>query len=316
MLYIGASATLAAVILVFTLFLLIRGFQWRAALADLRAEPGIEILSIERSGFFKKRLLGLKDPLAPSPETFLRKHNIGPRSFELILTEYHSLNTPYEIQRKESDEASVEKLKESLIEAVAAYTEKMQKQREEDLEKITQMLFDTKFPEEMKSVDIEWRDGRWMVAGELFEPVHSGFVEAAPAALLEGEIDFSELTNLTETRTASLGEQISSTNLLTTDLDGEFTHVDQVIRLLADYDEVCEISRIPAPRLRLEIVSPDERQEDLRIASLWKELTVDGEIDPKRFEETLMILPESSEEGTPETDRDLLAFLKILSEDE
>jgi hypothetical protein len=141
-------------------------------------------------------------------------------------------------------------------------------------------------------------------------------VEAAPAALLEGEIDFSELTNLTETRTASLGEQISTTNLLTTDLDGEFTHVDQVIRLLADYDEVCEISRIPAPRLRLEIVSPDERQEDLRIASLWKELTVDGEIDPKRFEETLMILPESSEEGTPETDRDLLAFLKILSEDE
>ena len=35
-------------------------------------------------------------------------------------------------------------------------------------------------------------------------------------------------------------------------------------------------------------------------------VNVDGEIDPKRFEETLMILPESSEEETPGTDRDLL----------
>jgi hypothetical protein len=53
-LYIFGSAVMAALVLGITLFLLVRGFQWRGALADLRAEPGIEILSIERVGFFKR----------------------------------------------------------------------------------------------------------------------------------------------------------------------------------------------------------------------------------------------------------------------
>ncbi|MDF1862977.1 MAG: hypothetical protein P1U87_22360, partial [Verrucomicrobiales bacterium] len=63
-LYVVTSACLAAIVLGFTVFLLIRGFQWRGALAELRTEPGIEILSVERVGFFKKRLRGLRDPLA------------------------------------------------------------------------------------------------------------------------------------------------------------------------------------------------------------------------------------------------------------
>lgn len=314
-LYIVASAALAAAILALTIFLLVRGFQWRAALADLRAEPGIEILSVERFGFFKKRLLGLKDPLAPSPETILRKHNIGPSSVEVVLTDYHSLNTPYALQRKENDEVSAEKLKESLINAVAEYSEEMQAQRKEDLEKVTRMLLEAKFPEEMKSVEVEWIDGTWIIEGELYEPTHSAFAEAVPANIIEGEVDFSKLTNLTEERTSSLGEQIVSTNLLTTDIDGEFTHIDQVVRLLADYDEVCKVSKIPLPRLQLQFISPDQREDDLRIASVWKELTVDGKIDPGRFEETLLIIPE---EDPPVTnpDEDVLAYLKLLSAEE
>ena len=94
-LYVLVSATVAAIILGMTIFLLVRGFQWRAALADLRAEPGIEILSVERLGFFKKRLLGLRDPLAQTAESILRKNNISPHTAEVILTEYHSLKTPY-----------------------------------------------------------------------------------------------------------------------------------------------------------------------------------------------------------------------------
>ena len=99
-LYVAGSACLAAAILGLTLFLLVRGFQWRGALADLRAEPGIDILSVERVGFFKKRLLGLRDPLAPTAESILQKHDIGPHSSEVVLTEYHSLNTVYTIERE------------------------------------------------------------------------------------------------------------------------------------------------------------------------------------------------------------------------
>lgn len=94
-LYVLGASIMAALTLGLTFFLLVRGFQWRGALADLRAEPGIEILSVERAGFFKKRLLGLRDPLAPPADDFLRKHNLGPRAAELVLTEYHSLNTAY-----------------------------------------------------------------------------------------------------------------------------------------------------------------------------------------------------------------------------
>ncbi len=314
-LYIACTAALAALILGLIIFLLIRGFQWQAALADLRAEPGIEILSVERSGFFKKRLLGLRDPLAPPAEEILLGNNIGPRSVELFLTEYHSLNTPYAIAREEQNMGKLESTRDSLIEAVGKFAEEIQSKRETDLEKITQMLFEAKFPEEMKSAEIEWENGEWLVEGELYEPTRSRFVAAAPDYLVEGELNYSKLVNLTKTRTESLGTQIKGTNLMTVDLDGEFTHVDQVIRLLNDYDEVCEVSKMPSPRLRIRVVSPEsDETEDLRIASLWKKLTVDGGIDPARFEETILLLPEDGKAINENAEDDLLAFLEILPE--
>ena len=110
-LYVLGSATMAAMVLGLTFFLLVRGFQWRAALAALRAEPGIEILSVERVGFFKKRLLGLRDPLAPTAESILTKHNIGHHTAEVILTEFHSLNTPYATKREEAEAARFDELR-------------------------------------------------------------------------------------------------------------------------------------------------------------------------------------------------------------
>lgn len=255
-LYVILSAALAAFVIGLTLFLLVRGFQWRAALADLRAEPGIEILSTERVGFFKKRLRGLRDPLAPSAESILSRHSIGPWSCELALAEYHSLNTAYAAQRSAEESARYEGLRDSLIMAVGEHADRLAKQREADLEKITQMLFEARFPEAMKSVDIHWRDGTWFVQGELYAPEREAFIEASPDYIVSGNLDYSDLIDLTATRGTALREDIESTNLLTTDPDGNLAHLDRVKRLVADYDEVCVRSGLPQPALRLELHGP------------------------------------------------------------
>lgn len=250
--YVVGAAAVSALILGLTVFLLVRGFQWRGALAELRAEPGIEILSVERVGFFKKRLLGLRDPLAPDPASILRKHNIGPLSSELSLTEYHSLNTRYAIERENQRRNELEEVKDAVVSAIADFSSAMEAKREEDLERITKMLFEARFPETMESVDIEWKDDRWYVKGELFQPKHEQFVAEAPNYVVDGELDFSQLVDLTETKTAALREEIESTNLFSSDLDGEYVHVERIKRLVSTYDEVCRVSEIARPRLQLE----------------------------------------------------------------
>ncbi|MEM9015675.1 MAG: hypothetical protein AAGC68_01580 [Verrucomicrobiota bacterium] len=253
--YVVVSAFVAATLLALTVFLFIRGYQWRGALAELRAEPGIEILSVERVGFFKKRLRGLRDPLAPSAEEILREHHIGRHAYDLALSEYHSLNTPYAEERKENSIAELQEVRNSLIAAVGEFAARINEKRETDLEKITQMLFETRFPEEMESVDIEWRDGTWFVQGELYAPQRENFVEAAPDCIVEGAIDFSGLDDLTLTRTSSLREAIESTNLLEVDLDGNWVHLERIARLLEDYDLVCDRSELPPPRWQLSVAA-------------------------------------------------------------
>lgn len=264
MLYTVVSAILAAAILGMAIFLLVRGFQWRAALADLRAEPGIEILSVERTGFFGKRLRGLRDPLAPPAETILAKHNIGPHSYDLLLTEYHSLNTPYAEQRTANAGADLVKVKADLVESMGEFARELAEKREADLEKITRMLLEAKFPAAMESVDIR-RDGDgWKVEGELFAPERAVFVEGAPAFVVEGEVDFSGLVDLTAQKTSELRELIESPNLLDADLDGNLVHLDRMTRLVADYDAVCERSKLPPPALRLDVALADPTSEEAR----------------------------------------------------
>ncbi|MEM6915311.1 MAG: hypothetical protein AAF491_02000 [Verrucomicrobiota bacterium] len=283
-LYIATSATLAAIILGLALFLVIRGFQWRAALADFRAEPGIEILSVERVGFFKKRLRGLRDPLAPTAESYLREHHIGPHAAEVVLTEFHSLNTPYAIQREENRTIEIKAIRDELIATVGAFAEDLKEQREEDMEKITQMLFEARFPEEMKTVEIRWKEGAWQFEGELYAPERTAFIKASPEYIIEGELDFSQLVNLTDTRIHSLRGDIESVNLLETDIDGNLVHLERIRRLLLDFDSVCERSREPLPTLQLVFSDLETKHRN----SIRESLSSDGVIDEGRF------LPDSS----------------------
>jgi len=282
-LYVLGSATMAALVLGLTLFLLVRGFQWRAALAALRAEPGIEILSVERVGFFKKRLLGLRDPLAPTAESILLKHNIGPHTAEVVLTEYHSLNTPYAKEREDAETKRFEDLRDTVLKAVGGFADAATKKREEDLEKITQMLFEARFPEAMKTVDLEWRDGAWFVKGELYAPQREAFVEEAPAYVVEGELDFDGLVDLTASRTSDLRRQIESPDLLSVDLDDQPVHLDRMVRLVRDYDEVCGRSGLTIPRLQLELVAADPVPAMERLAAIKNSLMGPDRIAADRF---------------------------------
>lgn len=287
-LHVLASAAMAAAVLGLTFFLLVRGFQWRSALSALRAEPGIEILSVERVGFFKKRLRGLRDPLAPTVESILLRHNIGPNASELAMAEYHSLNTPYARQREAAEAARFDSLREGVLAAVGEFAEAASRQREEDLEKITKMLFETRFPEAMKTVELEWRDGAWRVEGELYAPEREAFVAEAPSCIVGGELDFGGLVDLTAARTSVLQRQIEDPDLLAVDLDERPVHLERLVRLVRDYDEVCERSGLPKPALRLELAAADPSASLPRLAELRATLAAPGAIPQERFQGDLV----------------------------
>jgi hypothetical protein len=295
-LYVLGSATMAALVLGFTIFLLVRGFQWRGALAELRAEPGIEILSVERVGFFKKRLLGLRDPLAPTAESILLKHDIGAHNAEVTLTEYHSLNTPYAKQREEVETAKFDGLRDTVLKAVGEFADAATKKREEDLEKITQMLFEARFPEAMKTVDLEWKEGDWYAKGELYAPEREVFVKEAPAYVVEGGLDFDQLVDLTASRTSTLRQQIESPDLFAVDLDDQPVHLDRMVRLVKDYDEVCERSGLNEPRLQLELVATDPAPAMERLTAIKKSLSGPDRLPEERF---LADLAKPGNAGTP-----------------
>ncbi len=289
-LYIVTSACLAAIILGFVLFLLIRGFQWRGAMADLRAEPGIEILSVERVGFFKKRLRGLRDPLAPTAESYLRKHHIGDHAADVVLTEYHSLNTPYALERSQNRDEEIKAIRDDLVRTIGQFAEELKGKREADLEKITQMLFEARFPEAMKTVDLRWEKGAWYAEGELYAPDREKFVADSPQYIIEGDLNFSGLVDLTETRTAALRKDIESANLLETDLDGNLVHLDRVRRLVLDLDEVCKRSAMPAPILQLSVSNADLEAQD----QILEGLASDG-LESARFLPAVEVIDSSEE---------------------
>lgn len=283
-LYVLGSATMAAAILGLTLFLLVRGFQWQVALEALHAEPGIELLSVERAGFFKKRLRGLRDPLAPSVESILIQHNIGPWSAEILFSEYHSLDTPYARQREEQEKARYEGLRDSLLTAVGQFTDTIAKQREDELVKITRMLFAVSFPEAMKTVSLDRDDnGVWHVTGELYAPERQAFIKEAPSRIVEGELNFDGLIDLTASRTALLRKQIEEPDLLTLDLDEKPVHPERLVRLVQDYDAVCERSGLAKPHLQLSLRSADPLKEQPQLAAIRAALTSPDRLPAQRF---------------------------------
>ena len=217
-----------------------------------------------------------------------QRHNIGPHAAEVELAEYHSLNTPYARQREAAETARFDSLREDVLTAVGEFAEAASRQREEDLEKITKLLFETRFPEAMKTVDLEWRDGAWHAKGELYAPEREAFVAEAPSCIVEGELDFGGLVDLTAARTSVLGQQIEGPDLLAVDLDERPVHLERLVRLVRDYDEVCERSGLPKPALRLELLAADPSASLPRLAELKAAIAAPGAIPRDRFQDDLV----------------------------
>ncbi|MDF1656570.1 MAG: hypothetical protein P1U58_03090, partial [Verrucomicrobiales bacterium] len=101
------------------------------------------------------------------------------------------------------------------------------------------------------------------------------FLAESPQYIVEGDLDFSGLVDLTETRTKALRKDIENTNLLETDVDGELVHLDRIRRLLLDLDEVCERSNLPLPAMQLTMTNQESPQIDVIKSALFDENAID-----------------------------------------
>ncbi len=259
------AGVLGALALGFTTFTLIKGFQWRAAIAELRAEPGIEIMNVRSVGLLKKQVTGLRDPLAPNPYKIFENHNIPPAQVDLKLAEYHSLNTPYGRQREEQRSKELLELRGKVIGVVGALSEENRKLREDELGKISQLLLEIRFPEAMKKLNLRYDDGIWYADGQLLANEYSDFKQEASKFILNGAVDLENIGNYTQARNEMLVKGIQSPNLLDKDYSGEPAHIPRLARLIKEYDELCFKSGITPGRLKLILTSksPEKIEGDL-----------------------------------------------------
>ncbi len=86
-----------------------------------------------------------------------------------------------------------------------------------------------------------------MRAGELYAPSGEVFVRGFARLHRRGQPRFRGLVDLTAERTSTPAHQIESPDLLAVDLDDQPVHLERMIRLVRDYDEVCERSGCPSP---------------------------------------------------------------------
>lgn len=245
------SAIVAALILGTGAFLLIRGYQWRGALTDLRAEPGIQVMGVRPIGILRRQVVGLRDPLAPDPKSILLKHNIDPSRVDFQLSEYHSLNTTYGRKRARSEAREIEELRNTLIGVVGTLSEENRRQKENELGRISQILLEFRFPEEMKKLKLKYEEGVWYADGELLANEYEAFKTLAHKYVLNGTIDFDKIGNFTTAKTNALKIGIESHNLLDKDLDGNPAHVSRIARLIRDYDALCLKSGISPGKIEL-----------------------------------------------------------------
>ncbi|HRQ90911.1 MAG TPA: hypothetical protein PLA50_19130, partial [Bacteroidia bacterium] len=116
-----------------------------------------------------------------------------------------------------------------------------------------------------------------------YAPEREAFVAEAPAYVVDGVLDFSGLVDLTATRTSVLREEIESPDLLSVDLDDQPVHLERMVRLVRDYDEVCERSGLPKPRLQLELTAPDPAAEKPRFSAIKSSLLGSDRLPAERF---------------------------------
>lgn len=277
---------LAAVVLGVGIFLLIRGLQWRGALSDLRAEPGIQVLGVRSLGPLKKQVIGLRDPLSPNPHRILQKHNISPERVDFKLSEYHSLNTPYGRQREVEREKELLELRGKVISVVGTLSEENRIQREHELGQISELLLEMRFPEAMQKLNLQYNDGVWYADGELLANEYEDFKALAPKYILNGTVDLDKIGNYTQEKTIALKKGIESANLLDKDYDGDPVHISRLARLIREYDALCEKSNVTPGRLKLVVKSnqPDRLEEDVH--EIAEKLAETAQIDSTRIRVT------------------------------
>lgn len=260
---IGIVSTVAALVLGFAVFAAIQSFQWRGALAEMRAEPGIQIMSVRMVSPLKRQVHGLRDPLAPNPLVILEKHNISASRVDLKLTEYHSLNTPYGREREQMEIERFEGLRNTLVGVVGNLAEENRQMREEELGRISQLLLNMRFPDAMKKLQLKYDNGVWHADGKLLENEFVEFKAMAHRYILNGVVELDNIGNYTEEKLSSLVDGMESTNLLDIGLDGEPVHVARVARLIREYDQLSSSSGIEPERINLVLLAgePEEHQD-------------------------------------------------------
>ena len=256
-------SAVAALVLGLAVFAGIQSFQWRGALAEMRAEPGIQIMSVRMIGPLKRQVHGLRDPLAPNPLVILEKHNIAASRVDLKLSEYHSLNTPYGRERERIENEKFQGLRNTLVGVVGNLAEENRQMREEELGRVSQLLLDMRFPEAMKKLQLKYDNGVWHADGKLLENEFVEFKAMAHRYILNGVVDLDNIGNYTEEKLSSLVGGIESTNLLDRGVDGEPVHVARVARLIREYDQLSSSSGIEPGRINLVLLArePEEYQD-------------------------------------------------------
>lgn len=286
---LGANLSLAtmggigAVVLGIGIFWLIRSVQWRAALSDLRAEPGIQVMSIRSLGPFKKQVIGMRDPLAPNPHKILQKHNIASRRVDFQLAEYHSLNTPYGRKREQQRQAELLDLRGKVIEVVGTLSEENRTLRENELGKISQLMLEMRFPEAMRKLNLQYDDGVWHADGQLLTNEYMEFKSQAPKFILNGAVDLDNIGNYTQAKSQALISGIQSANLLDKDYAGEPAHVPRLARLIREYDALCVKSGLSPGRIKLVITSNNPNELDERVHVIADKLTEVAKLDQTRI---------------------------------
>ncbi|MEM7697863.1 MAG: hypothetical protein AAF236_05605 [Verrucomicrobiota bacterium] len=280
---ISVLGCLAAFILGWALFSGIRDYQWRSAINELRSEPGIEITGVERAGLFKKRVFGLRDPLAPQAADILAKHSIGASSVDLFLAEYHSLNTPYATERAAEENERYEGFIKEVTEAIGDYSREVREQREGDLERLQELLLEKVVPGSRENVQLQWNRDHFEAVGALYQPTLEKYRESATSLAVRGTIDTSGLIDLTSAGTSELRQLIESPNLLETDSRGEFVHLDRVARLIRDYDKLVNDANIQAPSFSILVKGPDSDDLRSQIEAVETRLSAQASLDRSRL---------------------------------
>ena len=209
-----AFAFLVAAILGLVAWNLHCAHDWSRVEAALRSEPGIEVLLVEDIGFHKRKVSGLRDPLARDPKEILEEVGGHHGKVEFAMPPFHSLDTPFAEQRENerslAHSSELTAQRRQFATELANLESATELAREQDQIALTPRLFSCRFPTAGK-VALKRAGNIWQLTGEAEEPLYSEIVRHAPGLPLSGTLETSGLINATIGRTQLLLEKIEAT---------------------------------------------------------------------------------------------------------